>query len=335
MVSRAAGGPPQPITLISGSDDLLVSRAINAVVSAARALDPMAEVSDYAAGTFTAAEALTLSNPSLFGGWRVVVVRAIHEVPDDVGSALTAFAAEPMPEIALVLTTSGRASALVNALRKLKIPEVKAAPITQAWKRVQFAADEAKRLGGRITDDAAKTLVEAVGSDLGAIAGAVEQLLAGAGPRGLINDEIVSQHFRGRAETSGFTIADAVLAGELDRGLTLLRQSLEVGTPPVFIPSALAGGLRDIARISALREVHGQTKAELARALQMPDWKIERTQKLARFWSDEALGKAFVAVAEADEGVKGGATDAAYALERAVIAIVAARENRTVDALLR
>ena len=39
--------------------------------------------------------------------------------------------------IALVLTTSGRASALVNALRKLKIPEVKAAPIAQAWKRAQ------------------------------------------------------------------------------------------------------------------------------------------------------------------------------------------------------
>ena len=78
--------------------------------------------------------------------------------------------------------------------------------------------------------------------------------MASTGPRGLINDDTVAQLFRGRAETSGFNIADAVLNGELDRGLTLLRQSLEVGTPAVFIPSALASGLREIAKVSAASE---------------------------------------------------------------------------------
>ncbi len=330
MAARAgsrADGPPAPVTLVSGSDDLLMSRAISAVVTAARAVDPLTEVADYPAGAFTPGEAITLNSPSLFGGWRVVVVRAVHEVGDEVAAALTAFVTEPLPETAVVLTTSGRASALVNALRKLKVPEVKAAPITQAWKRAQFAAEEARRLGGRITEDAAKVLVEAVGSDLGAIAGAVNQLMSGIGPRGLINDDVVAQHFRGRAETSGFTIADAVLAGELDRGLTLLRQSVEVGTPLVFVPPALANGLRDIARVNSLRDLRGQSKAEIAKVLQMPDWKVERTQKLARHWSDDALGTALIAVAQADEGVKGGATDAVYALERAVFAIVAAREG--------
>jgi DNA polymerase III subunit delta len=324
----SASAPPLPITLISGSDDLLVGRAITKVVAAARGADPLAEVTDYQSGQFSADEAMTLHNPSLFGGWRVVVVRGIHELGDEVGQSLLSFASSPVPEIALVLTTSGRASALVNALRKLKIPEVKAAPIAQAWKRAQFASDEARRNGGRITDDAAKALVEAIGSDLGAIAGAVEQLMSGAGPRGVITDEVVAQHFRGRAETSGFTIADAVLAGELDRGLTLLRQSLDVGTPAVFIPSALASGLREIAKVSAVGEGRGQSRAELAKALQMPDWKFDKAQKLARSWSDAALGKAMVAVAEADEGVKGGAADAAYALERSVFKIVEAKNAR-------
>jgi DNA polymerase III subunit delta len=324
----SATTPPRPVTLISGSDDLLVSRAIGAVAAAARVADPTAEVTDYQPGQFTADEALTLHNPSLFGGWRIVVVRGVQDLVEEVGAALTNFVASPLPDVALVLTTSGRPSALVNGLRKLKIAEVKAAPITQAWKRAQFASGEARRHGGRITDDAARMLVEAVGSDLGAIAGAVEQLMAGTGPRGLINDETVARHFRGRAETSGFTIADAVLAGELERGLTLLRQSLEVGTPPVFIPSALAGGLREIARVSAIGEPRGQSRAELAKALQMPEWKLDRARKLALSWPDEALGKAIVAVAEADEGVKGGAADAGYALERAVFKIVAAREGR-------
>lgn len=323
----SASAPPRPVTLVSGSDDLLVSRAIGAVVAATRIADPMAEVTDYQTGQFTADEALTLHNPSLFGGWHVVVVRGVQDLAEEVGAALMSFVASPVPDVALVLTTSGRPSALVNGLRKLKVAEVKAAPVTQAWKRAQFASEEARRLGGRITDDAARMLVEAVGSDLGTIAGAVEQLMAGSGPRGLINDETVAQHFRGRAETSGFTIADAVLAGELERGLTLLRQSLEVGTPPVFIPSALAGGLREIARVSAIGEPRGQSRADLAKALQMPEWKLDRALKLALSWPDEALGKAIVAVAEADEGVKGGAADVVFALERAVFKIVAAREG--------
>ena len=322
--------PPPPVTLVSGSDDLLVSRAISGVIAAARTADPMVEVTDCQPGQFTVEEALTLHTSSLFGGWRVVVVRAVHDLPDEVGSALTSFAEDPVPDVALVLTTTGRASALVNALRKLKVAEIKAAPITQAWKRAQFAAEEARRNGGRITDDASRLLVEAVGSDLGAIAGAVEQLMAGAGPRGVINDEIVAQHFRGRAETSGFTIADAVLAGELDRGLTLLRQSIEVGTPAVFIPSALASGLREIAKVSSVGTGSGQSRADLAKALGMPEWKLDKAQKLARFWSEEALGKAFVAVAEADEGVKGGAADPIYALERCVFKIIEAREGRSV-----
>jgi DNA polymerase-3 subunit delta len=323
-----ASAPPRPITLVTGTDDLLVSRAISAVVAAAREADPMAEVNDYGPGQFTADEALTLNNPSLFGGWRVVVVRGVQDLPEEVASALNGYAQAPAPEVALVLTASGRPSSLVNALRKLKVTEIKAAPITSAYKRAQFAAEETRRHGGRITDDAARMLVEAVGSDLGAIAGAVEQLMAGIGPRGLINDETVAHLFRGRAETTGFNIADAVLNGELEQGLALLRQSLEVGTPPVFIPSALANGLREIAKVSAATERRGMSRAELAKVLGMPDWKLERAQKLALSWPDAALRKAFVAVAQADEGVKGGAADAAYALERAVFEIVGAREGR-------
>jgi DNA polymerase III subunit delta len=328
MSRMSATAPPQPITLVTGTDDLLVSRAISAVVAAARGADPMAEVNDHGPGQFAAGDVLTLNNPSLFGGWRVVVVRGVQDLGEEITSALMAYVQAPAPEVALVLTATGRPSAFVNALRKLKVSEVKAAPIASPYKRAQFAGEEARRHGGRITDDAARMLVEAVGSDLGAIAGAVEQLMAGIGPRGLINDDAVGQLFRGRAETTGFNIADAVLNGELERGLALLRQSLEVGTPPVFIPSALAGGLREIAKVSAASERRTQSRAELAKALQMPDWKLERAQKLALNWPDSALRQAFIAVAEADEGVKGGAADAAYALERAVFAIVGAREGR-------
>ena len=126
-----ATAPPQPITLVTGTDDLLVSRAISAVVAAARGADPMAEVNDHGPGQFAADDVLTLNNPSLFGGWRVFVVRGVQDLAEEITSALMAYVQAPAPEVALVLTATGRPSALVNALRKLKVTEVKAAPITQ------------------------------------------------------------------------------------------------------------------------------------------------------------------------------------------------------------
>ena len=256
-----ASAPPQRVTLITGTDDLLVSRAIAVVVNAARAADPMAEVNDFAPGQFTSDEAMTLNNPSLFGGWRVVVVRGVQDLPEDVAAALLAYAQRARPGDGARPHGDGPAVGAGERAAQAQGQRGQGGADHQPVEaRSSSPSDEARRHGGRITDDAARMLVEAVGSDLGAIAGAVEQLMASTGPRGLINDETVAQHFRGRAETTGFNIADAVLNGELERGLTLLRQSLEVGTPPVFIPSALAGGLREIAKVSAASERRGQSR---------------------------------------------------------------------------
>jgi DNA polymerase-3 subunit delta len=45
----------------------------------------------------------------------------------------------------------------------------------------------------------------------------------------------------------------------------------------------------------------------------------------ARGWDERGLAEAIVAVAQADADVKGAAADSAYALERMVLAVTAAR----------
>lgn len=57
----------------------------------------------------------------------------------------------------------------------------------------------------------------------------------------------------------------------------------------------------------------------------MPPWKIDRVQRQLRGWTGDGVARALTAVAEADEQVKGGAADPAYALEKTVAQIVAAR----------
>ena len=63
----------------------------------------------------------------------------------------------------------------------------------------------------------------------------------------------------------------------------------------------------------------------LAGQLGMPPWKVEKTQRQARGWRPEGIAEALQAVATADGEVKGGAADAAYAVERALFAVVQAR----------
>jgi DNA polymerase-3 subunit delta len=91
----------------------------------------------------------------------------------------------------------------------------------------------------------------------------------------------------------------------------------------VLVTSALASGVRQIARVASA----GRTArpADLARELGLPPWKVERAQRQARGWRPEGITVAMTAIAEADAAVKGAGVDPAYALERAVLTVAAAR----------
>jgi DNA polymerase-3 subunit delta len=333
MLDGMASAPP-PFTLVTGDEDLLVGRAIADVVAAARAADPDAAPEEYAGTDITADTVLDLRNPSLFGGTRVVVIRGLNELPDDVLDALVATAGQPIPEVVLCGVASGRERKQVAALRKLAGKNVRsAAKLTRPKDRRMFVVDEAKRAGVRLTDDAVWALLDAVGADLRALAGAIAQLrdaASGRDSRAPLDETDVAKLFRGRAETRGFAVADAVVAGDTAGALSLLRSAIETGLDPVPIVSVIASSLRDLARISG--ETSGGRsvpRAELARRLGMPDWKLDKVQASARQWSDAALSAAVQAVARADAGVKGVAADPVYVVERLVLEATSARNGRS------
>ena len=66
---------PSPICLITGDEELLVARAVDATVSAARARDNAVELRELDAGGATPADFVELVSPSLFGGGRIVLLR--------------------------------------------------------------------------------------------------------------------------------------------------------------------------------------------------------------------------------------------------------------------
>jgi DNA polymerase-3 subunit delta len=185
--------------------------------------------------------------------------------------------------------------------------------------RNTFVRDEVRRLGGKCTDEVAGMLVDAVGSSSRELAAACQQLVADTG--GKVDAAAVTRYYRGRAEVNGFTVADAVMAGNLAGALEALRWALNTGVDPVPIADALADGVRTVAKVSGSRG----SKFDVATALGLPPWKVERAQGWAPGWSPEALARAMSVIGASNIDVRGGVEDRAYALERAVVELVGLR----------
>jgi DNA polymerase-3 subunit delta len=319
--------PSDAVTLIVGDEELLVERAVGEVVASARADDPDTEVVDLSPSTLETGRLAELTSPSLFGGGKVLVVRSAQDLGKDLVAEIVAYAKSPAEDIALVAVHAGGAKgkALVDGLGKAGARKVSCPKIAKVGERIDFVRAEVRRGGGSISADAARTLLDAVGTDLREVAAACSQLLADSGSK--IDDAAVARYYKGRAEVSGFNVADLAIEGQQAKALEQLRWALATGVPPVLIVSALAQGVRSLARVSAAPR--GLRGPAAAKELGMPPWKVDRVQSQLRGWSGPGgIAQALTAAAEADADVKGGAADSAYALEKAVNAIVAARRIR-------
>ena len=329
MSTRAAstgqGAGPAPVTLIVGEEELLVERAVSGVLGAARVAaggGTGQDVHDVRGADLAAGELSTLTAPSLFGGDCVVIVRAAQDANAAVAAEIGQLAVSMPEEVLLVITHAGGAKgkALLTALVKAGARRIDCPSIRRFGERMDFLRAELARAGRRADDSGLRTLIDAVGTDLRDLAAACDQLASDT--TGLINAQVVGRYWRGRAEATGFSVADRALEGNLAEALAQLRWALAVGTPPVLITSALARGIRTLGQVGTAR---GKSADALAAELAMPSWKVDKVRQQLRGWSSSGLARAHSAVAQADAEVKGEGASAGYALERAVRVIARSR----------
>ncbi len=323
--ASAAENAIAPLTLVVGDEEFLVSRALEDLRRAVLASDPDAEVHEAEASVVEPAELLQLLSPSLFGGRRLVVLRSAQDLPTARVQAIVPLLLDTDPDSTVVVQHLGGAKgkAVLDAVRKAKPAEISCAKMSRAEDRRAFLRSEVRRFRGRITPEAAAALMEAVGSDLREISATAAQLVGDSG--GSIDVDAVAAYHRGRAEVSGFAVADQAMIGNVAGAVTNLRWALNVGVPAVVIADALADGVRTVARV--LGAGPGDP-FRLAPVLGMPPWKVKRARSQAGGWTEPGLRHALGVVADLNADVKGAAADPAYALESAVRRIAAARSER-------
>ena len=339
MAARTAVTPPAtevaPVTLVVGEEEFLVDRTVRGLIAAARdAWDPASsgDVHDLEGAELGPGELESLTSPSLFGSGSVVVIRSAQNASKDVTAELIRFAQKPAPDAILILAHAGGAKGkeLLAGAKAAGARVIECPKVTRFSERLDFIRAEFRRAGRRADDGAARALLDAVGSDLRELAAACDQLAADTeGSSGGIDETVVARYYRGRAEATGFTVADRAVEGHLAQALEQLRWALATGVSPVLICSALAQGVRLLGRVGSAPR--GASSAALAAEVGAPPWKIDRVRQQLRGWHPNGIARALHAVAEADAQVKGESTSPAYALERAVRRIVASRAGADPD----
>jgi DNA polymerase-3 subunit delta len=312
-----------PFVLVVGDEELLVTRAIARAATLVRAEDPDVTETEKAASEIEGPELHELLGPSLFGDRRLVVLRSAQDLRAAALTTLTTYLDTPADATTLVLTHAGGAKgkAVLEAARKAGAVEVACVKLTRASDRADFVRAEVRRAGGRIDPVAVTALLDAVGSDLRELAATAAQLVSDSG--GVVDVDLVRSYHQGKAEVSGFAIADLAVVGNVPGALEALRYALDVGVPYVVIADALAEGVRTIARVASAGRANNEF--HLANRLGMPPWKVKRAQAQMRGWSEPGVRQALKVVADLNADVKGEAVSAAWALDRAVQRLAEAR----------
>lgn len=313
------------LVLITGPEQVIADRALAGVLDECREADPQLEVVRLAAGTYEAGALGLQVSPSLFGGAKAVVVRDLDEAPDELLEDLLAYLPAPEQDVTVVVThkSGQRGKKVLDALRQARARVIEAPAIKTDRDKTDFVAHEFRRAGRKATPEAVRALVEAVGRDVSELASACQQLVADT--TGVVDEQLVARYHAGKVEATGFRVADAAVAGDPGEALRLLRHAIASGVDPVPIVAVLAQQLRQLVKVGAAGR--GRS-ADIARDLGMAPWQVDKARRGLSGWGPEGLATSIQAVALADFEVKGGGRDPVYAVERAILAMTAARTGR-------
>jgi len=312
------------LVLIQGAEALLADRAISQIISAS----PQATITTLTADEVELGTITDSLAPSLFGDVRIVVIKEIQDLTAECTDEVIEYLTNPDESLNLVLWHKGgvKGKALVDKVKKAGAQLIAVEAIKKDSDKAEFVRSEFKQLGRKISTEAVQALIDSLGSDLRELGGACSQLASDVTAGKVIDESDVADYQQGRIETTGYDVADAVLDGKTALALISLRNAINTGTDPVLIVSAIAASIRTMAKVSGTSR--GLKSFDLASQLGLPPWQIDKARRQLSGWSENALARSVIVLAQADADIKGAAADPAYALERAIITISTARGSK-------
>lgn len=308
-----------PIVLIQHGEELLADWACDRLVAQAKKADPEVSLVRIDAPSYEGGQLAQLAAPSLFGGSTIAIAKGASKANTHFLRDAAEIAEHPSPDLVLVIVESGgiRASRMAKALGK-KYPVCAITDIKRESDKAAILQNLAKRAKRKVRPDALGALLESLGGDLRELVSGLTQLLSDT--EGELTAAQVRTYYRGRIEATGYAVADAVVAGQVGKALSLMRHAVATGTDEVVIVAALAMKFRQLALVAGAGGERGNPP--------MAPWQAKRARRELNMWREEGLAKAIETIAETDALVKGfggEVRDPSYALETCILQVCAAR----------
>lgn len=238
-----------------------------------------------------------LQSGSLFGGVvGVIVGDAQNLLKHEAEVVAELLAAVDPQEVAVVVIAMGATPAPILRLAKAEgeVHTVKALSERDMTSRLGEMARERRM---RLEPAAAAALLQRFGNDVGALAGALDQLAAVSGP--VTVDEVVGR-FKNRPDEPAYLYVDALSSGDVGTALRRLSAFLTHGHPLVLL-SAIEADLKR----KALAAAAGSLEEFAGWAGGGPDYYPNKKAWQARSAvTDDDLHRAFHALARADVTLK-------------------------------
>ncbi|MEL6345128.1 MAG: DNA polymerase III subunit delta [Myxococcota bacterium] len=252
-MARKSPDPKQPIQLLVGEEVLMVKRAEDALVAAA--LPEGRSGFNYSTHQASegAGDAVNLARTMpMMSRRRVVVIREIEKADSALVQALIDYAGAPSPSTLLVLTgarlpgTSGGKNwgvRLRNVVKKVgQVHKYSAGDVRPD----DFVAAYMREQRGEIEPQAARLLIDMVGSDLGRLKGEMDKLLNYTAGTGRIDVAAVEAVCSLIAEAQIWDLTNALVRRDVDQAMAATHRLLEDGEPSHRLLSTVTWQIRNL-----------------------------------------------------------------------------------------
>ena len=308
-----------PVYLVTGSDELLVRRSVDALLAQLR--DEQDDLDVEIADVPETERLPELRTASLFGGRKVVVLRGAEGLAGTLKTEVEGYLEDPSDEAVLVLAATG--TGRIKKIARLADEHGERSKVSipadwddRGWDRL---VGEEFRLLGRSADASAIAAIRSrAGNDAAAIASKVAQVVAATPEGASVSADDVEAVVEGHGRQSAFAIADAVTDRDPATALVALRGALEGGEAPLAIVGALTYRFRQLLQARA-----GATAKEVGTSPN--NHRRLRGIATSNFGPGE-LAWCHDLIARTDVDLKGSELPDELVLERAVIELATRRD---------
>ena len=209
------------------------------------------------------------------------------------------------PDTVLVLIARGKAPArLVKAVQAAG-GEVREYSAPKPWELPKWAAERGQEIGLHLDAEAAKALVATVGTGQQRLAREIEKLAIAAHPGAQLSAEEVEAFAAGDTAPQVYDLADALVAGDVERTLSLAEELRRLDDRPAKLMYPIVRRLREVHRAAELIAA-GVPEQEVGSRMKLPPWAAKRIVAKARKAQRDSLERAICTFAELEIELRGG-----------------------------